>query len=187
MSTSQVVTLVVVVLVVLVLALVAAAAKRRRRTEQLRGTFGSEYDRTLDATGRRKDAERDLAERKARYDALELRPLSAASRERYQSQWVGVQTRFVDDPEAALSQGDQLVTRLMDERGFPTDDVDTQERLLSVEHAHVLDSFRAGHATEERVRAGQAGTEEVRQAMLHFRTVFEDLLDDDRGGVSRTT
>lgn len=184
MSTSQVVLLVVIVLLVLVVAAaLAARARSRRRTEQLRGTFGPEYDRTVEGTGSRTAAERELAERKSRYDQLQLRPLSPASRERYQGTWTGVQARFVDAPEAALGEADRLVTQLMTERGFPADSLRTQEEVLSVEHGHVLEAFRAGHAVEEQSARGEAGTEQVRQAMLHFRTVFEELLDDDRGGV----
>ena len=179
MSTTEIVVLVAVVVVgLLVLAAVLAAVKRRRRTADLRGTFGSEYDRTVETSDKRKDAERDLADRKARHDALEIRPLPAASRQRYLTAWEGVQSRFVDSPVLALSEADALLTRLLAERGFPTDDVRTQEDMLSVEHAHVLDGFRAGHAIEQQNTTGKADTEQVRQGMLHFREVFEELVSE---------
>jgi hypothetical protein len=179
MSTPQLLVLIValVVLALVVLALVVAARRRRRRQE-LQGTFGAEYDRTVEGAGKRRDAERELAERKQRHDALTIRPLSPASRQRYLAGWDGVQARFVDRPVLALTEADQLVTQLMAERGYPTDGVRTQEEMLSVEHTAVLDSFRAGHAIEQANRQDSADTEQVRQGMLHFRAVFEALLDD---------
>lgn len=184
MSTTQVLIVVVLVVLVAVAAAAALAARRRKRTEQLRGTFGDEYDRTVDGAGGRRDAERDLADRKDRHDKLEIRPLSPASRERYVADWQGVQGRFVDSPVRALSEADDLLTRMLAERGFPSDDVRTQEEMLSVEHAHVLDGFRAGHAIEQANAGQDASTEQVRQGMLHFRQVFDDLVDD---GPSRET
>ena len=179
MSTTSIIVLAVVALVVLlVLVAVASAAKRRKRTKDLRGTFGSEYDRTVESTDKRSEAERELAERKARHEQLDIRPLAAASRQRYLTAWDGVQSRFVDSPVLALSEADALLTRLMAERGFPTDDVRTQEDMLSVEHTHVLDGFRAGHAIEQQNTTGNADTEQVRQGMLHFRQVFEELVSE---------
>lgn len=179
MSTTEIVVLVAVIVVVLaVVAGLIAWSKRRKRTQELRGTFGSEYDRTVEGADRRREAERELADRKSRHDALEIRPLSSASRQRYLTAWDGVQTRFVDSPVLALSEADALLTQLLAERGFPTDDVRTQEDMLSVEHAHVLDGFRAGHAIEQQNTTGNADTEQVRQGMLHFRQVFEELVSE---------
>ena len=180
MSATQIVVLVVVVLLALaVVAAVVAAAKRKRRTEQLKGTFGSEYDRTVEGSGKRRDAERELADRQERHRQLDIRPLSAASRQRYLTAWEGVQSRFVDRPVLALSEADTIVTQLLAERGFPVDDPRTSEEMLSVEHAHVLDSFRAGHAIEQANTSSRSDTEQVRQGMLHFRSVFEAMLEDD--------
>jgi hypothetical protein len=182
MSTTEIVLLVVaVVAVLLVVAAVAAAAKRRRRTQELRGTFGPEYDRTVASSDKRRQAERDLEQRKARHDQLEIRPLSSASRQRYLTAWDGVQTRFVDSPVLALSEADALLTQLLAERGFPTEDVRSQEEMLSVEHADVLEGFRAGHAIEQQNTTGHADTEQVRQGMLHFRSVFETLVSEGDG------
>lgn len=179
MTTTEIVVLAVVAVVVLALvAALVAVAKRRRQREQLRGTFGEEYDRTVESADKRRDAERELLERKERHDALEIRPLSAASRQRYLTAWDGVQSRFVDSPVLALSEADALITRLLAERGFPTDDLRTQEDMLSVEHTHVLDGFRAGHAIEQANTVGSADTEQVRQGMLHFRQVFEELVSE---------
>jgi len=179
MTTTEIVLLVVaIVVVLLIVAAVLAAARKKKRTQELRGTFGDEYDRTVETSDKRRDAERELAERKARHEQLDIRPLSAASRERYLTAWEGVQGRFVDAPVLALSEADALLTRLMAERGFPTDDLRTQEDMLSVEHTHVLDGFRAGHAIEQANTTGSADTEQVRQGMLHFREVFDDLVSD---------
>ena len=179
MSSTQVLLLIVAAVALLVvIGLVVAAARKRKRREELRGTFGPEYDRTVEGSGKRRDAERELAERKERHDALTIRPLSAASRERYLDAWAGVQTRFVDQPVLALSEADHLVTQVMAERGYPTDGVRTQEDMLSVEHSEVLDNFRAGHAIEQANRSDSSDTEQVRQGMLHFRAVFEELVGD---------
>jgi hypothetical protein len=178
-STSQVVVLVVVVLVVLAAAAAAVALSRqRRRREALRGTFGPEYDRTVEQSGSRRDAERELEERQQRYASLQIRPLTAESRARYVQAWSHVQSRFVDEPVLALTEADSLVSRLLAERGFPSDATQEAEAMLSVEHRGVLDSFRAGHAVEERNSSASANTEDVRQGMLHFRTVFEGLMED---------
>ena len=185
MTTTEIVILVVAVVVALiVVAAVVAAVKRRKQREQLRETYGSEYDRTVESSDKRKHAERELQERKERHDSLDIRPLSDASRQRYLTAWDGVQNRFVDTPVLALSEADALLTRMLEERGFPTDDVRTQEDMLSVEHAHVLKSFRAGHAIEQRNTTGSADTEQVRQGMLHFRQVFEELVSEGNGSDS---
>ncbi len=179
MSTTQIVVLVaVLVVVVLVLAALLEASRRRRRTAQLRGTFGPEYDRAVDTADRRSDGEKQLADRLERHRQLEIRPLAAVSRQRYLTAWDGVQLRFLDNPVLALSEADALLTQLLDERGFPTQDVRTQEEMLSVEHVHVLDRFREGHAIEQSSTTASADTEQVRQAMLHFRWVFEELVSE---------
>jgi hypothetical protein len=179
MTTTEIVVLIVALLVVLaVVAAVVAFSRKRKRSQELRRTFGSEYDRTVETSDKRRDAERELAERKARHDTLEIRPLSAASRQRYLTAWDGVQTRFIDSPVLALSEADALLTQLLAERGFPTDDVRTQEDMLSVEHGHILDGFRAGHAIEQQNTTNRADTEQVRQGMLHFRQVFEELVSE---------
>ena len=179
MTRAQIVLVVVVVVVLVALAVAGVlAARRRARSAALRNRFGGEYDRTVQRTDDRREAERLLAEREQQARALELRPLPPQSRERYRAAWQGVQTRFVDAPEQALSDADGLVADLMAERGFPVDTVDVREDLLSVEHTRVVEDFRAGHAIEQAVREGRADTEQVRRAMLHFRDVFEDLLGD---------
>lgn len=182
MSSTEILLLVVVlVIAALVVVALLAVSRRKKRTEQLRGTFGEEYDRTVQGSGKRRDAERELADRQQRHAQLDIRPLSSASRQRYLTAWEGVQSRFVDSPVLALSEADALLTRLLAERGFPTDDVRTSEEMLSVEHGRVLDGFRAGHAIEQANTTERANTEQVRQGMLHFREVFEELVSEERG------
>lgn len=178
MDTPTVIAIVALVVVLLLVTLGLAAA-RKRRTTALREEFGPEYDRTVDDTGKRRAAEKELAARKEEHEQLELRPLTPAARERYTASWTATQAKFVDAPAQALGEADALVTQLMAERGYPTDDFDNRTRLLSVEHAHVLDDYRAAHEVELASRARTADTESVRNAMLDFRRVFEDLMQVD--------
>jgi len=182
MTTNEIVLLVVaIVVVLLIVAAVLAATRKKKRTQELRGTFGDEYDRTVETSDKRRDAERELAARQEEHDRLDIRPLSSASRQRYLTAWDGVQNRFVDNPVLALSEADALLTQLLDERGFPTGDSRESERMLSVEHGRVLEGFRAGHAIEQANTTNRADTEQVRQGMLHFRQVFEELVSEDSG------
>ena len=176
MSNETAVTVIAVAAVVLVLALIAMAITRQRKSAALKDTFGPEYDRTVEETGKRRQAERDLAARRDEHAQLELRDLTPAARDRYSAEWTDVQARFVDEPVVALTQADSLVTRLMGERGYPTDDFDTRERLLSVEHNRVLDGYRSAHEVELQSRSNEASTETIRRAMLDFRQVFENLM-----------
>lgn len=189
MSTQTVVTVVAVAAVLLLVAAIAAVVLRHRRSARLRESFGGEYDRTLEETGKRREAERELQSRREEHDALQLRDLTPAARDRYTSEWTAVQAAFVDAPVEALTSADALVTRLMAERGYPTEDFDAQARLLSVEHGSVLDSYRAGHQVELESREQRATTESVRRAMLDFRQVFEELVgvtDEPYPSVVRT-
>lgn len=176
MSTQNVVTVIAVAAVVLLVVAIAAVLLRHRRSAQLRETFGSEYDRTVEETGKRRHAERELQSRREEHASLQLRELTPAARDRYTSEWTAVQTTFVDAPVEALTQADTLVTRLMAERGYPTEDFDEQARLLSVEHGQVLEGYRAAHEVELASREKRATTESIRRAMLDFRQVFEDLM-----------
>jgi hypothetical protein len=175
------VALIVVLIVLVVLAIAAAVAYRvvaQRRRGELQAGFGPEYDRTVAGTGSRRDAERELLARQEEHEQLHLRPITEAARARYQEQWAAIQMRFVDTPPLALSEADSLVTRLLADRGYPTDGFDEQARLLSVEHAHVLDDYRRAHAVERANQAGTADTEAVRTAMIDYRRVFEDVMGD---------
>jgi hypothetical protein len=127
----------------------------------------------------RQDAERELRERERRHAELELRPLSAESRATYAAAWEEVQVRFVDEPGEAVAAGDELVTRLIAERGYPTGDYEEQLAHLSVEHARTLGHYRDAHDIHLRQQRGEASTEELRQALVHYRALFAELLGED--------
>lgn len=167
-------------LVIAVLGYVAWSALRSRRSQQLREGFGPEYDRVVGETGDKGEAEKELLDRRSRHDDLDIRPLGTGARTRYAGEWRSVQERFVDEPEAAVREADRLVQQVMAERGYPVDD-DFERRAadVSVDHPEVVENFREGHRLVEGYDAGNAGTESLRQAMVHFRSLFEQLLEDE--------
>ncbi len=168
---------VIAVGVVAVVAVAAWLAAERRRTETLRRRFGPEYDRTLEAHETRREAETELSGRVKRRQELEIRPLSDAARERYLASWRDVQGQFVDAPAAAVANAHSLVCAVMAERGYPVEDFDQRVADVSVDHPVVVEHYRAAHAVAERSARGEASTEELRQAMQHYRTLFDDLLE----------
>ncbi|MCW2884423.1 MAG: hypothetical protein JWL58_1285 [Streptosporangiaceae bacterium] len=172
-------TLLMVVVVVVIVAIVAGAGFliwRQARTQRLRRQFGPEYDHAIDSHQNRREAERELHDREQRHQELDIRPLEPQARERYQQQWTQVQEHFVDAPEAAVEQGDRLVIIVMGERGYPMEDFDDRVASLSVEHGRMLDHYRRGHDISLSAGRKEASTEELRQAMVHYRALFEDLL-----------
>jgi hypothetical protein len=170
----------IVILVVLVVLVVAAVAlivttKRRRRSQQLQGRFGPEYDRAVDRHGNRKAAESRLAAMAQRRDALEIRDLSAADRDSFSDRWSLVQTVFVDDPAAAVRDADHLVAEVMRNRGYPVDDFETKVEMVAADHPEVVEHYHAAHA----IAAQQDhSTEDQRQAFVHYRSLFAQLLGD---------
>ncbi|MFD8588563.1 hypothetical protein ACFV1B_03230 [Streptomyces sp. NPDC059637] len=180
MSTGTLVTVVVVVLVVLA-ALAAVAFVRRRNRRRLHERFGPEYERTVEAHDDRRRAEHELREREKRHDALDIRPLRPETRDRYAREWTRVQEEFVDRPDGAVHEADRLVTALMGERGYPTEGFEQQVRDLSVEHGRTLEHYRAAHEVNGRSTSGRATTEELRGAMVHYRALFDELLEDGSG------
>ena len=171
--------IVIAVVVVLIILAVVMAAVRSSRRRHLQERFGSEYDRTVEGADRRRKAERDLREREARHDELELRPLSEASRERYSQQWQEMQQGFVDRPQVAVADADRLVTDLMRERGYPVDDFDTRSELVSVDHPDVVENYRTAHGIALRTIEGRTSTEDLRQAVISYRALFDEMLTDD--------
>lgn len=175
MSPTQVVVIVLVVLVIAVLVAVAVVAGRRRA---LRNRFGPEYDRVVAKQDSRTAAERELRERERRHAELTLNPLSPESRARYAAAWEEIQVRFVDSPTETVGDADELVTRLIAERGYPTHDFSEQLAHLSVEHARTLTHYRDAHDIHLRNTRGEASTEDLRQAVVHYRELFADLLGE---------
>jgi hypothetical protein len=171
------------VVIVLVIALVAAIGAavwlymRTRRTEVLQDRFGPEYDRALAEHHDQHQAERELEQRAERVDRLNIRPLEREERTRFANRWQTVQARFVDDPAGATDEADQLVGEVMATRGYPVGDFEQRAADVSVHHPRVVEHYRAAHAIALRNARGDADTEQLRQALVHFRALFEDLLD----------
>lgn len=181
-------TIAVVVLVILVLALVAAfvVVQRNRRRAQLQERFGPEYDRAVSETGSRREAEQHLAAVAHKRDKLEIRDLEPRQRAQFVEQWELVQARFVDEPAAAVDGAELLITTVMRERGYPVEDFEEQADLVAADHPDVVDHYRAAHTSHERHRsAGAAGTEDLRQAFVHYRSLFDSLVGRD--GLDDTT
>ena len=182
------------VISILVLLLVAALILwflyRQRRTRALRDRFGvEEYDRTLDARGARGKAEAELIEREKRVAKLDIRPLGPAERERFTVEWHSARERFVDDPAAAVLAADRVLGHVMAARGYPVSDFDERYETLTVDHGEVARHYRAGHEIALKQEAGTASTENLRQAMIHYEALFDELTVDQgeaaREGVSR--
>jgi hypothetical protein len=171
--------LLVAILVVLVLlALLAFFAGRQRRSRKLQDTFGPEYERTVEETGDRKAAEAELVERTERRAGFDIVPLEPEARTRYLEAWRHTQARFVDEPAEATREADRLITSVMRDRGYPVDDFDQRAADLSVDHPQVVDDYRAAHAIAVRNDRSEASTEDLRQALVHYRSLFEELLED---------
>ncbi len=176
---------VVIIIVLLAIAVAAFISARKKKTQGLQDRFGPEYDRTITESGGRRQAESELAEREKRRSELDIRPLDPASQERYVTAWTEAQARFVDDPSHALSEADTLVQTVMMERGYPVDNFDQRASDISVDHPQVVEDYRAAHGISLANEHGQASTEDMRQAMVHYRSLFAELLeirDDDRTG-----
>ena len=170
---------IVIVIVVVLIVLAAAMAARRRRTMALRERFGPEYDRTVGAREGQRAAEADLRGREREHARLDIKPLSEAARARYTEEWQVIQQSFVDQPEEATTAGYDLVNRVMEERGYPMRDFDARADLVSVDHPDVVENYRVAHGIHERARQHQASTEDLREALLRYRSLFEELLRPD--------
>jgi hypothetical protein len=164
-----------VVVAVVVLLLLSSAFRARRRRGLQRG-FGPEYDHALEEADSRRRAESELRDRVKRHDEFDLRPLDRDERNRYLREWEGVQARFVDEPAGAIGEADELIQKVMRDRGYPVDDFDQRAADLSVEHADVVENYRSAHAISGRSATGEATTEELRRAVVQYRVLFEDLV-----------
>jgi hypothetical protein len=168
---------IIIVVAVLVVVLLAAGWYLWRH-QSLRRRYGPEYERLSKQEGR-VNADRELRGRERRHATLDLRPLDENSRERYRGAWTKLQSRFVDEPEQTIGAADGLVTRLIAECGYPTEDYDEQLAQLSVDHASTLDHYRTAHDIHQRHERGEATTEELRQAFVHYRALVTELLGED--------
>ena len=178
MDQHQLTIILAVIAAVVVVAIVSFFLARKRRSQQLRERFGPEYDRVVKNEGEVRRAEGVLEIRAKRREKFAIRPLSEESRADFAERWRIVQSHFVDDPKASVSEADQLVNELMETRGYPMADFDQRAADISVDHPVVVENYRAAHDIAMRHGRGQDGTEDLRKAMVHYRSLFEELLGD---------
>ncbi|HWZ97241.1 MAG TPA: hypothetical protein VN025_05715 [Candidatus Dormibacteraeota bacterium] len=183
MDPSAITTTQIVIITVFALVVLAGIAiwlfTRKRRTARLRTQFGgAEYTRVVKEGGGRRQAEAALNKRADRVERLQIRPLAAGDRARFVESWSRVQARFVDGPGGAVTEADQLLGDVMSARGYPVSNFEQRAADISVDHPQVLENYRAGHESALRQMRGQANTEDLRQAMIHFRTLFEELVSE---------
>jgi hypothetical protein len=169
----------IAVAAVVLVALIVMRLTAKRRTSELQEQFGPEYDRTVDQSKNRREAESQLAARAERREQLDIRPLSAAASERYEAQWSKIQAQFVDSPQAAVAAGDSLIQDVMRDRGYPVQDFDQRAEDVSVDHPQVVENYRKGHQLSEKSSDGGGSTEDLRQAMRHYRALFDELVESD--------
>jgi hypothetical protein len=170
--------LVAILVVIVLLALLAFFAGRQRRSRRLQETFGPEYERTVEETGDRRAAETELRERTERRAQFDVVPLEPEARTRYIEAWRHTQAQFVDEPAEATREADRLITSVMRDRGYPVDDFEQRAADISVDHPQVVDDYRAAHAIAAANERSEASTEDLRQALVHYRSLFEELLED---------
>lgn len=179
MDTTVVVLIVVGLLVIIgAVIMLVPQLRRRRRSAELQDRFGPEYERVVDTTGDRRSAEEELLRRQERRAQFDIRPLEPEERRRYAGAWREAQKRFVDSPDRAIGEADELVTRVMRDRGYPVDDFAQRAEDLSVDHPGVVQDYRAANRVAVAHERGETTTEDLRQALVHYRSLFDRLLDD---------
>jgi hypothetical protein len=179
MNSAQILVIAIVVVVIVVAVLISITA-RKRRSQKLRERFGPEYDRVVKNEGDVHKGEQVLEFRQKHREKFKVRALSPTDRSSYSYRWNEVQAQFVDDPKGAVTLADGLVTDVMQARGYPITDFEQRAADISVDHPEVVDNYRAAHDIALRHGRGQASTEDLRKAMVHYRALFEELLDDNQ-------
>jgi len=187
MSAGTIIAIVIAIIVVLAIIGVVMWMSRRRETNSLRERFGPEYDRTVSQVGDEGEAGSLLQERVKRVETLNIVPLSYKDRELYSTQWRDVQAEFVDDPASSVSHADGLVQEVMAKRGYPVGDFEQRADDISVNHPDMVENYRAGHEIAMRQENGDASTEDLRQAMVHYRALFEALLRPETADMAQET
>jgi hypothetical protein len=171
--------LVIILVIALIVAVVAIVwlYSQKRRTEQLRERFGPEYDRAVDNSDSTRRAEAELERRERRVEQLDIHPLSAEQSSEFADRWRSAQAQFVDDPSGAIREADRLVGEVMQARGYPMGDFEQRAADVSVDHPDVVSNYRAAHAIALKNERDGTSTEDLRQAMVYYRSLFEDLLE----------
>ena len=178
MTQPNILVVIIAVIAVLAIAVLGWWYSGRHRSQKLREHFGPEYDRVVKEQGDLRKGEGVLEWRAKKREQLRIVPLSSAVRADFGNRWTKVQSRFVDDPPGAVNEADQLVTEVMHARGYPMADFEQQADLVSVDHPAVVQNYRAAHDVAVRHQRGQASTEDLRRAMVHYRSLFDELLED---------
>jgi hypothetical protein len=169
--------IIVAIVVIAAAAAIALAMMRRRRSERLQQRFGPEYDRVVADRGDRREAESELQERFSRRSSFEVKDLDPAARKQYASRWKRAQQHFVDQPASAIAEADALVIEVMEVRGYPVaGDFEQRAADISVDHPEFVEHYRTAHAISQRATESSASTEDLRQAIVHFRALFVELL-----------
>jgi hypothetical protein len=171
--------LIAIAIIVIVVASLAVIAMRQRNTMRLRERFGPEYERVLREHGDRRAADADLRDRQKRRDRLDIRPLTEPTRARFAAEWRELQEQFVDQPSNAVVAADGLVSRVMSERGYPMDTFEARAKVSSVDHPAVVENYRFAHAVYQRTQSQQVTTEDLRAALLHYRSLSSPLVQWD--------
>jgi len=177
-------TLIWVIIAIVVLAAIAlvAVGVRKRRTAMLRGRFGPEYDRVVESRDDQRAAEAELRAREKQRAQFDIKPLPEAARVRFAGEWRDVQELFVEQPVQAADAADALIIRVMEARGYPMQDFDAQAELISVDHPDTVENYRIAHAVGQRSLTEQVSTEDLREALLRYRSLFDELLRPERNG-----
>jgi hypothetical protein len=176
---------VILAIVVVIVGALVVLYLQRRRTTLLRERFGPEYEREVNEGGDRRRAEAKLAQRAERVEKFHLRSLAQADRDRFTQSWSRVQAHFVDAPAGAVAEADQLLGDVMATGGYPMVDFEQRAADISVDHPVVTQNYRAAHEIAVRQAAGQATTEDLRRAMIHYRALFEDLVTESTDAVEK--
>jgi hypothetical protein len=173
-------TIFVIVAIAIVIVIAALLIARKRRSDHLKQQFGPEYDRAIKQHGDARHAEPVLLEREKRVEKFSLHPLSPVERERYAAEWASIQKRFVDDPSIAVAQAEKLVTAVMSARGYPMGDFEQRAADISVNYPTVVQNYRSAREITLRHAQGQSSTEDLRQSMVYFRSLFDELLNSNK-------
>jgi hypothetical protein len=176
LTNPELISIAILVIAAIVVSVLIYIQRRRATTKDLRQRFGTEYERAVQTHGSERKGEAKLLDREKRVDLLEIRDLEPAERERFLERWKSVQSRFIDSPRGAVTEADDLVSSLMQARGYPVSDFEQRAADISVDHPRVTENYRAAHAIAARLGTGETNTEDLRTAMIHYRALIEELV-----------